>query len=151
MNSLTEAPPWLAWHSSKTARQASRQAGQVAALKMEPRHRKQHEDEHEHEHENEDDDEEHNADMKCFAQWSREWNVWFWTARGLDNLLSWSSRVQNLHSFRRGTGQNKSWVLGWWLLLCTAAAAEWQSAAGSIFSLLRSSIDVWENLIHFKL
>ena len=73
--SLSLVPPLFivllfpfAWHSSKTARQASRQAGQVAALKMEPRHRKQHEDEHEHEHENEDDDEEHNADMKCFAQ-----------------------------------------------------------------------------------
>ena len=36
------------------ARQPSRQAGQVAALKMEPRHRKQNEDEH--------DDDEHDAD-----------------------------------------------------------------------------------------
>ena len=40
------------------ARQPSRQAGQVAALKMEPRHRKQNEDEHE----DENDDEEHDAD-----------------------------------------------------------------------------------------
>jgi hypothetical protein len=35
-------------------------------------------------------------------------NVWFWTARGLGHLLPWLSRVQNLHSFRRETGQTSS-------------------------------------------
>ena len=48
-----------AWHRSKTARQACRQEGQIAALKMEPRHWKQHDDEHE---DDEYVDDEHNAD-----------------------------------------------------------------------------------------
>ena len=49
----------MAWHRNKTARQACRQAGQIASLEMEPRHRKQHDDEHE---DDEYVDDEHNAD-----------------------------------------------------------------------------------------
>ena len=49
----------FAWHRSKTARQACRQAEQIAALEMERRHRKQHVDEH---FDDEHFDDEHNAD-----------------------------------------------------------------------------------------
>ena len=48
------------WNQSKTARQA----GQIAALEMEPRHWKQHDDEHEDDEHDDDEyvDDEHNAD-----------------------------------------------------------------------------------------